>query len=128
MKKLSLFFTGLLLLVLSLSANAQSKTGADYFVGKWNVLIKGTPNGDARMFIILEQKDTTMTGSVQDSAGVEMSKISSIELKDTTVTVYFTAQGYDVNLVMDKNGDDHVIGNLMGMFDAEGDRVKEIKQ
>jgi hypothetical protein len=128
MKKLSLFFTGLLLLVLSISANAQSKTGADYFVGKWNVLIKGTPNGDARMFIILEQKDTTMTGSVQDSAGVEMSKISSIELKDTTVTVYFTAQGYDVNLVMDRKDDDHVIGNLMGMFDAEGDRVKEIKQ
>jgi hypothetical protein len=128
MKKLSLFFAGLLLLVFSISANAQSKTGADYFVGKWNVLIKGTPNGDARMFIILEQKDTTMSGSVQDSAGVEMSKISSVELKDTTVTVYFTAQGYDVNLVMDRKDDDHVIGNLMGMFDAEGDRVKEIKQ
>jgi hypothetical protein len=30
---------------LSMKADAQEKTGADYFVGKWNVVVKGTPNG-----------------------------------------------------------------------------------
>src|SRR5258708_23824972 len=127
MKKLSLLLTGLFFLLLSLNLNAQSKTGADYFAGKWNVLIKGTPNGDAKIFIVLEKGDSTMTGVVQDTTGNEISKISKVELTDTSITVYFTAQGYDVNLLMDKKNEDHVTGSMMGMFDAEGDRVKKAK-
>lgn len=49
-------------------------------------------------------------------------------MSDTTATVYFTAQGYDVYLRLDKKGDDHITGSMMDMFDAEGDRVKDIKQ
>lgn len=125
MKSFSLIFAGLFFFLLSSNSNAQSKTGADYFAGTWNVLVKGTPNGDARMWIVLEKKDTTMTGSVEDSTGKEISKITNVDVKDTSATVYFTAQGYDVNLEMDKKGDDHITGSLMGMFDAEGDRVKK---
>ncbi|HEY6978882.1 MAG TPA: hypothetical protein VH396_21440 [Chitinophagaceae bacterium] len=127
MKKISLF-AGLFCLLLSINVHAQSKTGADYFAGKWSVLVKGTPNGDAKMVFVLEKKDTTMTGVVQDTTGQEISKISSVELKDTTITVYFNAQGYDVNVVMNKKDDDHVTGSLMSMFDAEGERVKEAKK
>ena len=127
MKKLSLLLTGLFFLLLSLNLNAQNKTGADYFAGKWNVLIKGTPNGDAKIFIVLEKGDSTMTGVVQDTTGNEISKISKVELTDTSITVYFTAQGYDVNLLMDKKNEDHVTGSMMGMFDAEGDRIKATK-
>jgi hypothetical protein len=42
-------------------------------------------------------------------------------------TVYFNTQGYDVNLELNKKDDDHVTGSLMGMFDADGDRVKVVK-
>jgi hypothetical protein len=124
MKKLSLLFAGLFFLLLALNTNAQTKTGADYFTGKWNVLVKGTPGGDAKMFVVLEKTDSTMNGSIEDSTGTQISKISKVELTDTSATVYFTAQGYDVNLLMDKKDDDHIIGSLMNMFDAEGDRVK----
>ena len=93
MKQFSLIFAGLFFLLLSSNTNAQSKTGSDYFAGTWNVLVKGTPNGDARMWIVLEKKDTAMTGSVQDSTGKEISKITNVEMNDTSATVYFTAQG-----------------------------------
>jgi len=125
MKKVRLLFAGFICLLLSLNVMAQGKTGADYFTGKWNVLVKGTPNGDARMFVILAKSDTTMTGVVQDTTGKEISKITNVVLTDSSVTVYFTAQNYDVNLLLNKKGDDHVTGNLMDMFDAEGDRVKQ---
>lgn len=115
------------LLTLSFCANAQTKTGADYFAGKWNVLVKSLPQGDTKMFFTLDKKDASLTGAVQDSTGKEIAKLDKVELADTTVTVYFSAQGYDVNLVMNKKDDDHVTGSLMGMFDAEGDRVKEVK-
>lgn len=125
MKPFLLIFAVLTFSLLSSNVNAQSKTGVDYFTGTWNVLVKGTPNGDARMWVVLEKKDTTMTGSVEDSTGKEISKITSVDVNDTSATVYFNAQGYDVNLEMDKKGDDHITGSLMSMFDAVGDRVKK---
>lgn len=33
--------------------------------------------------------------------------------------------GYDVNLIMQKKDDGHVIGTVMNIFDAKGGRIKE---
>jgi len=123
MKRFKSILSGLFLLLITAGMKAQT-ANADYFAGKWNVLLKGLPDGDTKMFIILEKKDTTMTGVVQDSTGTQISKIDKVELKENTATVYFSAQGYDVNLAMTKKDDDHITGSLMGMFDAEGERVK----
>jgi hypothetical protein len=125
MKKAGVLFTGLFFLLLSVNVHAQSKTGADYFEGKWSVLMKGLPNGDTKMIFILDRKDSTLAGSVQDSTGKEISKIDKVDLSGDKATLYFNASGYDVNLEMDKKDDDHITGSLMGMFDAEGERVKE---
>jgi hypothetical protein len=127
MKKLSQLVTGLFLLLLSFNVQAQTKTGADFFEGKWSVLVKGLPDGDTKMIFVLEKKDTTIAGVVQDSTGKEIAKISKSEIKPDEITVYFTAQSYDVNLLLKKKDDDHANGSLMGMFDAEGDRVKQAK-
>ena len=127
MKKKILLFPGLFFLLLSVNVRAQSNDSTNYFVGKWSVLIKGTPNGDGKMFVVLAKKDTTLTGVVQDSTGKELSKIDKAELKGNTATVYFVTQGFDVYLEMAKKDDDHFKGSMMGMFDAEGDRVKKSK-
>lgn len=128
MKKLMAIITGFFLLIVSFTVNAQPKTGADYFAGKWNVLVKGLPQGDAKMIFVLEKKDATLTGTVQDSSGKEISKIDKVEISGDKATLYFNAEGYDVNLEMNKKDDDHVSGSLMGMFDAEGERVKDGEQ
>jgi hypothetical protein len=125
MKKLSLIFTVVLGLFFTFNANAQAP--ADYYPGKWNVIVMGTPNGDAKMTFVLERKDGKLSGAVQDSTGKEMTKITSIEEKDKTITAAFTIQSYDVTLTLDPVDDDHVKGSLMGMFDAKGVRVKETK-
>ena len=127
MKKTCSVFAGLFLLFLSPGTNAQSKAGADYFKGKWSVLLKGIPGGDAKMIFVLENRNDSIAGVVQDTTGTEIAKITSVELKDTEITLYFTTQGYDVNLLMTKKDDDHTKGSLMGMFDAEGERVKASK-
>jgi len=126
MKRLSTVFVGVFFLLLAVNTNAQSKAGAGYFSGKWSVLLKGLPNGDAKMIFVLENRNDSIVGLVQDTAGTEIAKITGADLKDTEVTLYFTAQGYDVNLVLTKKDDDHTTGSLMGMFDAEGERVKPI--
>jgi len=114
----------LALAFVSFHTNAQAKTGEDYFLGKWSVLLKGIPQGDTRMIFVLEKKDGALTGVAQDTSGTLIAKLDKIDMKDSSVTVYFTAQGYDVNLVLNRKDDDHVTGSLMSMFDAEGERVK----
>ena len=123
-KKLNAIIAGLCFMFLAITAHAQSTTGAEYFTGKWSVLIKGTPNGDGKMLVTLEKLDTTLTGTIQDSTGQLNTKIDKVEIDGDKITLYFNTQGYDVNLEMDKKDDDHVTGSMMGMFDAEGERVK----
>jgi len=127
MKKFSSIYVALFLLLLSIGANAQSKPGADYFKGKWSVLLKGTPNGDSKMIFVLENRNDSIAGVVQDTTGVEIAKVTSADLKDSEVTLYFTTQGYDLNLLLTKKDEDHATGSLMGMFVAEGERVKAVK-
>ncbi len=136
MKKLTLIFTVMLALTMSLTVKAQTAapataaattTTADYFAGKWNVIVMGTPGGDAKMTFVFERKDGKLTGAVQDSTGKEMSKISQVDEKDKTITAAFKAQDYDVTVTLEPVDDDHVKGSLMGMFDAKGVRVKETK-
>jgi hypothetical protein len=127
MKKYNQFILAALLVLSSLFVKAQSSTIPSYFEGKWNILLKGLPDGDTKMYLILQKKDTTWSGVVQDSTGTEISKVDKFEMGEATATVYFSARGYDVNLVMNKKDDDHITGTLMGMFDAVGDRVKENK-
>lgn len=131
MKKVHLFFTGIFLLLLSFQVNAQQKDTVqgkeDYFPGKWNVLVKGVPGGDAKMTVNFERKDTALIAVIQDSTGTEAGEVNKVIENQQSVTVYFTAQGYNVDLTLEKKDDDHVAGSLMGMFDATGDRIKEMK-
>lgn len=112
---------------LFLALNGSAQTKADFYPGKWNMLVMGTPNGDTKMTFVIERKDGKLGGIVQDSTGKEMTKITSIEEKDKTITAAFTVQSYDVTLTLDPIDDDHVKGSMMGMFDAKGVRVKENK-
>jgi len=89
--------------------------------------VKGLPNGDTKLFVNLEKKDTSLAGAILDSTKTEVARLSKVEKKGYTVTVYFTAQGYDVYIFMEKKDEDHITGNMLSMFDAVGDRVKEIK-
>ena len=129
MKKLSSLTTVLFFLLFTFSATAQTKTGADFFAGKWNVVIAGTPYGDLKRVYILEKKDNGLVGTVLDGAtGKEISKCSKIDVADNNVTLYYQSLGNDVSIILTKKDDDHVTGRAMDMFDAKGERVKQLLQ
>jgi hypothetical protein len=126
MKAIKSMFVAALFVLITLGVQAQTST-ADYFTGKWNVLMKGLPQGNTKMVFVLEKKDDKIIGVVQDSTGKEVSKLSNTEVKENEITLYFNAQGYDVSLLLKKKDEDHATGSLMGMFDADADRVKKTK-
>jgi hypothetical protein len=124
MKKPNSLAAIILFLLLAVGANAQTKTGADYFAGKWKVLITGTPYGDLKRIYVLEKNGNTLTGIVQDSTGTEITKCSKVEVKDNDVTLYYQAMGNDISITLIRKDDDHVTGSVLGSFDAKGERIK----
>lgn len=128
MKKAISLFAGFFFLLVSFSAKAQNPT-VDYFAGKWNVLIKGTPQGDAKLVFVLEKNAGSLTGSVQDSTGAVQSKIEKVDIgTDNNITIYCNLSGYDLSIELKKKDEDKATGSLMSMFDVEADRIKTPKQ
>src|SRR6516162_8048521 len=128
MKKLTSLVLVLFCLFLVNTSHAQANTGADFFAGKWRVLIPGTPLGDLKRIYALKKTDNGLSGSVQDSTGKELYKFSKVDVKDNEVTIYYTASGIDAYMKLTKKDKDHVSGMLLDQFPAEGERIKEAKQ
>ena len=127
MKKAAVILV-LLLTAVTFSSHAQTTAPTDFFAGKWEVLIVGTPNGDSKMVTDLVRKDGKLTGELKDPTGAnpEALPLTNVVEDGNKVTLYFTAQGTDVNMDLEKVDEDHLKGSIMnGMFDASAVRVKQ---
>jgi hypothetical protein len=125
MKKATLVsLMAVILIVIAAKVNAQ--TQPNYFIGKWDVLVKGLPQGDAHLKFNIADSAGHMKGALLDTTDAHKDiPMTKIEQDGDKVTLYFTAQGYDVSLLLAKKDDDHATGSLMGMFDANAIRLKE---
>src|SRR5690349_9649636 len=63
----------------------------DFFAGKWEVSVVGTPNGDAKFVTELTRKEGKLTGELKDPTG-KMEKaipLSKVEEETAKITFYF---------------------------------------
>lgn len=127
MKKISLILTGMFFVLMSFGVKAQSAVPAHFFIGKWTVLVEGTPQGDAIVNVVFERKNGQLTGTILSQGKSEPSKFSKIIEKDSTATAYYSSNGYEVYLVLEKKDDNSATGSMMDMFDAKATRVFETK-
>lgn len=125
MKQVKRMLAVALLMCVSVFAKANVAPNPDFFVGKWQFEFKGLPNGDGKLIFKFANVDGNITGSLFTSDGTEMAKITSSRFEGDDLEVGFSAQGYDVTLMIKKVDDDHVTGNLLNMFEGAGERVKE---
>ena len=125
MKSNNLILAGILFMLSLTCALAGTITSPEYFEGKWSVLIKGTPQGDATIPVRFETEDGKTTGYFLEEGATKEKKMSSAIIKGDMINTAFNINGYDVTLTLKKVDADNTRGDLMGMFDAEGVRVKE---
>jgi hypothetical protein len=125
MKKVTLInLMAMILIVIATKVNAQTQT--NYFIGKWDVLVKGLPQGDTHMKFNIADSAGHMKGALLDTSAAHKDiPLTKIEPDGDKITLYFSTQGYDVSLLLAKKDDDHATGSLMGMFDAKAVRLKE---
>lgn len=114
----------MLVVVLSVSqVNAQAKDG-EAFLGKWDVLVEGTPEGDSHMKMNIEEIDGEIVCMIADKEG-KFSKVERFEVEGTEMTAYWNAAGYNVYLFLEVVEDGKLEGSLMDMFDATGTKLEE---
>ncbi len=128
MKKVSIILIALFfgIAIKGFSQTTAPATTTDFFVGKWEISIFGTPQGDVKMVTDLIRKDGKLTGELKDAADSTkpIIPITAIEEKDGEIELSFSAAGYDLTLPLKKEDDDNLKGQLMNMFDAKAKRVK----
>jgi hypothetical protein len=123
MKKAGLLITGILLFIFSIGLNAQTKSGYEYFAGKWNVTVLGAPQGDVKMVVNFEKINEIVSSSMKDSTGKDLYKVTKTEIDKDQAIVTFTGSQGDVDLKLMKKDETNITGDIMGMFSVEGKRL-----
>lgn len=121
MKKVSVI---LFALIFGMATVGFSQTSSNFFEGKWSVLVKGTPNGDAAIPMRFETVDGKVKGYFMEQGSKDETAMASVDLKGDELAIAFNISGYDVSMVLTKKDNDKAIGKLMDMFDVVASRVK----
>jgi hypothetical protein len=125
MKKNLLTFAAVLVAALLFTLKSNAQVTSAYYAGKWDVLVKGTPQGDAHLIFTLTDSAGAIKGTFTDPETKKETPLTRAELKEAKLTLYFTVQSYDVSLLLAKKDEDNVTGSLMSMFEATGVRIKK---
>ncbi len=121
----SILFVCALVFSFSVSSSAQTATPEEtYYLGTWDVLVKGTPNGDAVIPVTISKKDGKLSGKIVNPESKEEIACTNVEITGSELSVAFSMMGYDLTMVLTKKDDDHANGKLMDMFDCEATRKK----
>jgi len=120
MKRVSL----LLVMTLSLMAsNMNAQQSGNYFVGKWEIVMQDTPQGDIKMTMNIDRNEGKLEATLMMSVET---KIVNIKETEKSITLPFsTPDGYDIDIYIEKVDDDNVKGVVADMIDLKGQRVKE---
>jgi hypothetical protein len=130
MKKIALL---VIILITSIQLNAQSTTPVSvnspeeiYFIGKWELMVFGLPEGDTKMLFVVEKNsEGKLSGYFTDDKGAGKDPVTKIVINKNKITVNFVGGGYDCYMYLDKKDDKNVTGSMMDMFDITGVKVVE---
>ena len=119
-----LFFV--LFLGIAVSGFSQTTPPTDFYAGKWEISIAGTPNGDVKLLTDLVRKDGKLTGELADAVDATKPKmaITKIEENGDKLAISFDSpQAADLTLNLTKVDADTLKGEVYN-FDAVAKRVK----
>lgn len=128
MKKAILFFGILMIAFTGIKAQPYTvSTNAKVnFIGTWDVVLIGVPDGDVNCKLVLDEKDGKLSGFFKFDE-TEDGKVAIVNpiIKDSVLTFNATLKTYDVDFNLTQIKDGELNGTLFnGMFTATGKRVE----
>ena len=129
MKKAILFFSLILLAVTGINAqttstNAKAATLNTNFLGSWDIVLIGVPQGDVKCQLLLTEKDGKLSGTLKfgDPEPAEVAIVDPV-IKDTVLTFNATLQNYDIDFNLSQNKEEQLNGTMYNnMFVVTGKR------
>ncbi|WP_428666092.1 hypothetical protein [Runella sp.] len=112
---------------IALKGFSQSTAPADFYAGKWEISVLGSPRGDIKFVTNLVRKDGKLTGELANPADATEAKrpITKIEESAKKLVIYFeSSQAGEISIDLDKIDDNNLKGSLMS-FEATAKRIKE---
>ena len=125
MKKVSILFLFFFVRI-ACTGYSQTTTPADFFAGKWEISVVGSPVGDVKFTTDLVRKEGKLTGELTNAADPSQAKrpLIRVEEKGDKVVMYFeSSQGGEVPIELTKVDDNNLKGTL-STFDATAKRLK----
>ncbi|MBK9510719.1 MAG: ThuA domain-containing protein [Cytophagaceae bacterium] len=109
-----------------LTETPKESNDADFFVGKWAAKMIGTPEGDVDISLEIKREDGKLTGTMTSKMqGDKVLPLDKIEEENTEkIKAFFTTNGMNINMLLEKEDADNFTGKLMGMFEVKGSRLK----
>ncbi|RZS95681.1 hypothetical protein [Cecembia calidifontis] len=123
MKKMSSLLT-MLCLVISLAV-ASVPLASDNFVGEWDLLVEGTPQGNINVILTIERVDGKLKGKFRQIGSNQETTISNISEQENGITLYFFAEGYDLYLSLKAADEGKLSGYLVDQFPVKGQRASK---
>lgn len=137
MKKLNQLLAVIVLFSAVSFANGQAKVDSNsavkteslsddekFFLGKWDLMVYGLPDGDTKMVLNLVKKDGELSGTIGEGSDKD-NKLTKIKISKNTLEINFIGAGYNIPVYLDKKEDGTVEGSMNDMFDIKGKRAKE---
>ena len=121
MKKVGFLFVMMLSLMVS---NVVAQQSGDFFPGKWDMLLLGTPDGDMKLTMSFERNDGKLEATIQIQNSESVSTVKNIVEKENSITFIVFISGYEVDFLLEKVDDDNIKGDVADMFDIKGQRIK----
>jgi hypothetical protein len=120
----------ILFALLPFTCNAQTSAEAsaeDFFLGKLYLIVKGMPQGDARMIMSVEKEEGVLSGTV--TSPLDPSQLFSLEeitVSGNEISAKFDAFNSRLPITVVKEDDENVSGQL-GRFAIEGSKKELFK-
>lgn len=125
MKKVSILFL-FFCVGIACTGYSQSTTPADFFAGKWEISVVGSPMGDVKFTTDLVRKAGKLTGELTNTTDPSQAKrpLLRVEEKGDKLVMYFeSSQGGEIPIDLTKVDTDSLKGTL-STFDATAKRLK----
>ena len=109
-------------------STAQTTIGQTNFLGKWDIIMIGVPQGDVKCQLLLNEKDGKLAGTLKfgDPQPGEV-VIVNPEIKDTVLTFNATLQNYDIDFNLPQNKEGQLNGSMFNnMFVVTGKRSEAV--
>lgn len=133
MKKTILLFSIIMFAFTGINAQttdttAQSTIGNSNFLGSWDIVMLGLPQGDVKCQLLLNEKDGKLAGTLKfsDPQPGEVAIVNPV-VKDTVLTFNATLQNYDIDYNLSQNKEGLLNGNMYNnMFVVTGKRSEGV--